>query len=322
MPNVCILPERTAVDCGGSEALLRAALRAGIPFAHACGGNAICSTCRVVVVEGADGCSPRTPKERTVADRLRFGPELRLACQMRVTGDVTVRRLVLDQYDLEQADLRHRRRHAQSVVRSGLGGGRRKKAERGPRSVGEELPVSVLFADIRGFTSFAEALLPYDVIHVLQRHFHETTVSIERHDGVVTSYMGDGIMALFGPSGGDRSARRAARAGFEILADIDRRRGDLEALYGRAFDVNVGLHHGPAIVGSVWGGPASLTAIGDTVNMASRIEQANKLLGTRFLVSEAARDELGEEAVVGRSARCALPGKAGQHTLLELVGLR
>ena len=72
----------------------------------------------------------------------------------------------------------------------------------------------------------------------------------------------------------------------------------------------------------MWGGPASLTAIGDTVNMASRIEQANKLLGTRFLVSEAARDELGADVVVGRSARCALPGKAGQHTLVEILGLR
>jgi adenylate cyclase len=319
---VSILPDQAVVECAASEAILPPALRAGIPFAHACGGNAICSTCRVVVVSGAAACAPRTPKERSVAERLRFGPELRLACQMRVAGEVTVRRLVLDQYDLEQADLRRRRRHAQSVVRSGLGGGKRRRSQTGPSSVGQELQVSVLFADIRGFTSFAEALLPYDVIHVLQRHFHEVTASIERHAGVVTSYMGDGIMALFGPSEVERSALRAARAGFDMLADIDLRRPDLQALYGRAFDVNVGLHHGPAIVGSVWGGPASLTAIGDTVNMASRIEQANKLLGTRFLVSEAARDELGEDVVLGRSARCALPGKAGQHTLVEILAVR
>ena len=106
-------------------------------------------------------------------------------------------------------------------VRSGLGGGRRRRSESGPRSVGQELPVSVLFADIRGFTGFAEALLPYDVIHVLQRHFHEVTASIERHSGVVTSYMGDGIMALFGPNEAERSALRAARAG---LRDAGRRR--------------------------------------------------------------------------------------------------
>jgi hypothetical protein len=56
--------------------------------------------------------------------------------------------------------------------------------------------------------------------------------------------------------------------------------------------------------------------------MASRIEQANKLLGTRFLVSEAARTSLGADVVVGRSARCAPPGKAGQHTLVEILGLR
>ena len=180
---------------------------------------------------------------------------------------------------------------------------------------------AILFADIRGFTAFAEALLPYDVLHVLQRHLRDVTGAVERHGGVVTSYMGDGVMALFGPDHAESSSLRAVRAGLAMLAEADRRRPQLEELYGRSFDLNVGLHHGSAIVGSVWGGPASVTAIGDTVNLASRIEQANKIHGTRFLdVRGDIRRAGRRNVIVGRTFSCALPGKAGEHTLIEVLG--
>ena len=135
--------------------------------------------------------------------------------------------------------------------------------------MGEELRVAILFADIRGFTAFSEALLPYDVIHELQRHLQQVTRAVERHGGVVTSYMGDGVMALFAPDKSPSSSLRAARAGIELRAHADRRRGELDELYGRSCDVNVGLHCGPAIVGTLWGSPPTLTAIGDSVNLAT-----------------------------------------------------
>ena len=77
---------------------------------------------------------------------------------------------------------------------------------------------------------------------------------------------------------------------------------------------------GPVIVGTLWGAQAPLTALGDNVNVASRIEQANKECGTRFLISEPARADLGEAVVTGRSFTCCLPGKAGEHTLIEVLG--
>lgn len=322
MPSVYILPDQRLVECGTGEAILRAALRDGVPFAHACGGHASCSTCRVVVMEGWAACSERSPKERVIAERLGFGPEFRLACQMRVSAPVTMRRLVLDESDVELADIRPRsgRRAARGPGRwifGGLGARRTR-----PRPIGNEVRAAVLFADIRGFTAFAEALLPYDVLHVLQRHLRAVTGAVERHGGVVTSYMGDGIMALFGPDGAESSSLRAVRAGLEMLAEADRRRPQLDELYGRSFDLNVGLHHGSAIVGSVWGGPTSVTAIGDTVNLASRIEQANKLHGTRFLMSEATLAELGDDVIAGQTITAPLPGKAGEHTLIEVLGLR
>ncbi len=106
--SVYVLPDQRLVECRPGESILPAALRAGVPFAHACGGNGKCSTCRIVVVEGHQSCSERTPREQAIADRLGFGPQFRLACQTSVRGEVTVRRLVLDERDVELADLRRR----------------------------------------------------------------------------------------------------------------------------------------------------------------------------------------------------------------------
>jgi adenylate cyclase len=317
VPNVYILPDQRLIECGPTEPILSAALRAGVPFAHACGGHASCSTCRVVVVEGWKSCAERSQRERAVADRLGFKPEFRLACQTKVTSDVTIRRLVLDDQDRELADIRPGfRRRARGPLRWAFGMPQRAR----PQPIGDEVQAAILFADIRGFTAFSEALLPYDVIHVLQRQIHQVTRAVERHGGVVTSYMGDGVMAVFGPQHRRPPTLRAARAGLELLADTDARRPAVEELYGRSFDMNVGLHYGAVIVGTLWGSPPSMTAMGDTVNVASRIEQANKLHGTRFLVSDAALGELGDEVEVGRSFRCELPGKEGVHTLTEVLG--
>jgi adenylate cyclase len=319
--NVYVLPDQRLVECRPGESILAAALRAGVPFAHACGGNGKCSTCRIVVVEGRQSCSERTPREQAIADRLGLGPQLRLACQTSARGEVTVRRLVLDERDVELADIRRRRtrrRPRQLRARFIRRGGPPQR----PRSIGDELPVTIMFADIRGFTAFVETVLPYDVIHVLQRVLGDVTASIERYGGAVTSYMGDGVMALFSDGhGAGTSSRRAVRAGLEILANSDARRPALDELYGRSFDLNVGIHFGTAIVGGLLGDAVTLTAIGDTVNMANRIEQANKEFGTRFLVSAAARAELDGGVLLGRSFVCPLPGKAGEYELFEVLGL-
>ena len=199
MPNIYIMPDQRLIECGPKETILPAALRAGVPFAHACGGRASCSTCRVVVLEGWKACAERTPKERLIAERLGFSQEFRLACQTRVSADVTIRRLVLDDQDVELADVRPRfvRRKVTGPVDWAFGGLVRRRSR--PQAIGEEARVAILFADIRGFTPFSEALLPYDVIHVLQRHLRLMTRAVEHHGGTVTSFMGDGMMALFGP---------------------------------------------------------------------------------------------------------------------------
>ena len=161
MPTVFYVLEKRMVEAESAETLLQVALRAGIPLAHACGGNARCSTCRVVILEGLDHCAARNDKEQKLADRLHFTKDIRLACQTTISNDVKLRRLVLDEADLQLTDQR--------------------STEGVPTSAGEERRLAVLFSDIRGFTPFAEALPPYDVVHVLNRYFHDMGIVIDRN---------------------------------------------------------------------------------------------------------------------------------------------
>ena len=80
MPTVFYILEKQAVEADPAETILQVSLRAGIPHAHACGGNARCSTCRVVILEGLEYCVARNDSEQKLADRLHFTPDIRLAC--------------------------------------------------------------------------------------------------------------------------------------------------------------------------------------------------------------------------------------------------
>jgi adenylate cyclase len=277
-------------------------LQAEIPHAHACGGNARCSTCRVLIVEGVEHCAPRNDKEQALAERLCLSPEVRLACQTTVIADVEVRRLVLDADDVEVTN--------------------QAKPGAAPASIGEEKEIAILFADIRGFTSFAERLPPYDVVHVLNRYFHRMGKVINRNGGFINNYMGDGLMALFGVEEPKDAALNAVKAGLEMLEEVDRLRHYLEAIYTRCFRIGVGVHFGDAVVGAI-GAPTTrrITAIGDAVNLASRIESANKQAGTEFLISEETYAQVKDRARIGKQVRAALPGKSGEFMLYEVIAV-
>jgi adenylate cyclase len=302
MPNVFYTLEKQTIEADPAETILQTSLRAGIPHAHACGGNARCSTCRVVILEGLEYCVARNDLEQKLADRLHFSPDIRLACQTTISKDVKLRRLVLDDEDLQLTDQR-------SVGAA-------------PTSVGEEKRLAVLFSDIRGFTPFAEALPPYDVVHVLNRYFNDMGVVINRNGGQIDNYMGDGLMALFGMENETGAALQAVKAGLEMLAATEHLKPYLEAIYARSFQIGVGIHYGEVVVGAI--GAQSLkrvTAIGDAVNLASRIEAANKQAGTRLLISEETYNEVKDQVQIGKTINASLPGKTGEYTLYEVTGI-
>lgn len=302
MPTVTYVLDNRTVDADPAETVLQASLRWGIPHAHACGGNARCSTCRVLILDGIEHCGPRNDKEQVLADRLHFTPEIRIACQTTISDSVRLRRLVLDDEDLQLTDQR--------------------SAGQAPTSVGEEKQLAVLFADIRGFTPFAEALPPYDVVHVLNRYFHEMGQVINRNGGRIDNYMGDGLMALFGMEDSSAAALQAVKAGLEMHAAMELFNPYVQSIYGKTFRIGVGIHYGDVVVGGI--GSQSLkrvTAIGDAVNLASRIEAANKQAGTGLLISEETYREVNEQVRLGKTIRAAIPGKTGEYILHEVIGL-
>ncbi|MGA9774045.1 MAG: adenylate/guanylate cyclase domain-containing protein [Blastocatellia bacterium] len=303
MPKVFYLIEEKQVEADATETILQTSLRASIPHAHACGGTARCSTCRVMIAEGLEHCTLRNDKEQILAERLHFSPEIRLACQTTVNGDVKLRRLVMDEEDIELTD------------QMGAGGM--------PTSAGEEKNLAILFSDIRGFTPFAERLLPYDVVHVLNRYYYEVGEAIIRNGGCIDNYMGDGLLALFGMDNSTGAAMQAVKAGLEMLEAVEHLKPYMEAIYGRSFQIGIGVHYGEVVVGAI--GAANMkrvTVIGDGVNLASRIESATKQAGVHFLISEAAYAEVKDYVLTGDTIRVTLPGKSGEYPLYEVEGLK
>ncbi|HEY5769446.1 MAG TPA: adenylate/guanylate cyclase domain-containing protein [Terrimicrobium sp.] len=301
--RISYLPDAREVGASAGDTILQAALRAGIRLTHACGSNARCSTCRVAILEGLDNCSPRNEAEQAIAEHLEFKPMIRLACQTQVTGSMSARRLVLDDEDEELA--------VESM------------SDPLAEAAGEERHVAILFIDIRGFTAFAERLLPYDVIHALNRYYRQVGRIIHRHGGVIDNYMGDGILTIFGLAETDRAVSRALQAGLEVLEAVEAMKPYFRALHGRSFDIGIGLHYGAVISGTIgWGDYKRRTIVGDAVNFASRVEAANKTVGTNFLISEDAYDRAGHEVQVNQCPPWEIRGKTGVYQLYEVVGAK
>jgi adenylate cyclase len=154
--------------------------------------------------------------------------------------------------------------------------------------------ITVLFSDIRGFTSLSETAAPDDVVALLNRYFTSQVEIIFKHGGTLDKFIGDGIMAFWGaPTAHPDHARRAVLAALEMSAALDELRDELGAL-GAGLDIGIGLHTGSAVVGFI-GSDERLdyTAIGDTVNCASRVESTTKGI-SRILVSRTTREAAGE----------------------------
>jgi class 3 adenylate cyclase/tetratricopeptide (TPR) repeat protein len=175
---------------------------------------------------------------------------------------------------------------------------------------GERRQVTVLFADIAGFTSLAEERDPEEVHQIVDRCFEAITAEVHRFEGTINQYTGDGVMALFGaPIAHEDSARRAVHAALGIqraMRDLSR---EIEARQGPAIRMRIGLNTGPVVVGRIGDDlRMDYTAVGDTTNVAARLQQAAR--SGSVLVSESTLRaiggffetlDLGEHAVKGHA---------------------
>jgi adenylate cyclase len=201
-----------------------------------------------------------------VLQRVRAGPGVRLACQFRPTAAVMVTPL----FDAA--------RPAGELLRFRHG-----------EMLGMEREIAILFADLRDFTRLSEQRLPFDVVHLLNRYFRSMGEAVEAAGGRVDKFIGDGVMALFGaeraeaPPEACRAALEAARLMSLRLGELNR---SLGAEFGGALRIGIGVHAGAAIIGEMgFGRATSLTAIGDAVNTASRLEAACKSFGCELVAS-------------------------------------
>jgi len=154
---------------------------------------------------------------------------------------------------------------------------------------GHEIEATILFSDIRSFTSFSENSLPYDIVHILNRYFDTIGEKIDANNGYIDKYMGDGIMAIFGldETSNENPAFQAVKAACDMAEALKKFNTYLQSHFDHEFRIGIGVHTGKVIVGNLgYRKKKEFTAIGDTVNTASRIESLNKETGSSILVSQ------------------------------------
>jgi adenylate cyclase len=254
--------------------VLEASRSAGIPHASVCGGRGRCSTCRIRVGGDPAMLPPPSPLELRVLQRVGAPPNLRLACQLRPERDLAVTPLLPVTVDAAAPHLS------------------------GTARLGQEREIAILFADLRGFTRLAEHKLPYDVVFFLNRYFEAVGGAIAEAGGIANQYTGDGVMALFGVEAGAESAcRQALRAAGAMVARVDDVSRAFGADLGAPLRLGIGIHVGPAVVGEMgYGETRYLTAVGDTVHVASRLEALTKEYECELVVSEQVMDRAGVSA--------------------------
>jgi len=242
--------------------VLEASRTGGIPHTSVCGGRGRCSTCRVRVLSAAGELPrPRTDEQRTLV-RIGAPKDVRLACQLRPHGDLAVVPLV------ERAR-----------------GVRREDASEAP--FGVEREVAVLFIDLRGWTGRSEGYLPFDLVYVLNRYFETVGMAVRGNGGIANQFIGDAVMAIFGQEGDPRAAcRQALSAALDISRGMARLNQGLERDGFKAFDFGIGIDAGPVVIGEFgYREVRTLSAAGNTVNTASRLQELTKEFHARLVLS-------------------------------------
>jgi adenylate cyclase len=204
---------------------------------------------------------------------------------------------LLSEFDQMVRELRDKEKLRQTF---GLHVGRRAAERilaRDPGLSGVEEEITVMFADMRSWTARASVSPPAEIVEIMNDFFRVSVRAVEEgHRGMVNKYLGDGFMAIFGAGDpGLNHACDAVSAGREILRAVKDLNDELAAKDRAPIQIGIGIHSGPAIVGSV-GSPQRLefTAMGNTVNVASRIQGLTKTVGRSLLVTAAVRDRAGD----------------------------
>ena len=260
-------PDGRSVAVPAGSTVLDASRLGRVPHLSVCGGRGRCSTCRVRITGGLQHARPPDAAERATLARFKADPSIRLACQLRPTGDLSV----------------------MHVLRANPPAGALAGPDIAVPAGGIEREIAVLFCDLRGFTSRAERSLPYDTVFILNRYFEIVGAAVERSGGYLDKFIGDGALALFGLDVDlQKACQQALDAAVLIARGLDDLNAHLKADLNEPLRIAMGLHAGPAIVGEMgYNRTVSLTAVGDSINVASRLEGAAKEFDVQAVISTA-----------------------------------
>lgn len=299
--KIHLFKEQREIDCPEGSSILEASLAAQINHKHACGGQGKCSSCRVSISKGLENCNSRNDVEHRIANQLKFPPEIRLACQTKINGNISIRRLVSDSFDVDIV--------AEQISRdSGV-------------SIGSLQKLTIVFTDIVGFTAFSEQFPPYDIVHILNRYYRLMNSIIQDRGGFISDLAGDGILAVFGFNGNEKNsvldAISAVKLMNEKLVEFNQYLNDN---FKTQFGIRTGINYGDVIIGPVdTDSMTKMAVIGDSVNYASRIESANKIFGTDLLLSEQAYQEVKSVYPNYNLYDTTIKGKSGRYNLYEII---
>jgi adenylate cyclase len=259
-----IYPDGRAVRIPKGLSVLDASRRGGIPHASICGGRARCTTCRVRVLLGSESLAPPSPAEIRVLAPLGADRAVRLACQLKPVADISVWPLMPPAATMRDQD------------------------QLNVTETGAERFVAILFVDIRSSTQLVESRLPYDVVFILNRFFEAVGSAIIAAGGTPNQFICDGMMAIFGT---ETDAARACRQGLEAARLIDWHLAEMNRALANELQqpigFGIGVHAGEVIIGTMgYREHAQMTAIGEAVHIASRLQDLTKEYDCQLVVSE------------------------------------
>ncbi|WP_339782064.1 adenylate/guanylate cyclase domain-containing protein [uncultured Thalassospira sp.] len=258
------LPGGRTVRVAPGATALEALREAKVPIASVCGGRGRCTTCRLHCRGGLSDLPAPNPVESAALRSINAPGDWRLACQIRPQADLAITPLL----------------PANATASDG---------RRPGGLTGSERQVVVIFADLRDSTKLGETKMPYDVLFILNQFFTEMTEALRATGGYYAQFTGDGLMALYGLE--DLNIRRAIenaiRGAAEMLARIEKLNTHLKSELPFDLRIGLGIHIGDAIVGEM--GPPrheQISAIGDSINTAARLEAKCKEHGVPLIISQ------------------------------------